>query len=128
MNGVGIARFLGWFSIGLGLLELGAGKSLGRALGLGDRVAVLRAFGGREVLNGLAILRAPDAPGPVWMRVGGDLLDLGTLATALPYGEAQKRDLRIAVAAVAGVTVLDIACAVLLSRQAREERRWLRGW
>ncbi len=117
MNGVGLARFLGYFSIGLGVFELLEGRTLGRALGLSDRVGLVRAFGAREVINGAAILRDPAAPGPVWARVGGDLLDLGVLATALPRGPRQARDLRIAVAAVAGVTLLDVVCGVLLSRR-----------
>ena len=123
MNAVGFARFLGWFSIGLGAFELLRGNALGRAIGMPDRTGLLRAYGAREVLNGLAILCEPSAPGPVWARLGGDLLDLGTLATALPYGRGQRRDLRVAVAAVTMATLLDLACGVLLSRPSPGHRR-----
>ena len=40
-----LAEGLGWLSIGLGMVELLAGRALGRALGREDRSELLRAYG-----------------------------------------------------------------------------------
>jgi hypothetical protein len=49
--------------------------------------------------------------------VAGDGLDLATLATALEGRNPQKGNVGIAMAAVAGVTALDVYCAQTLSRE-----------
>lgn len=106
-----LARGLGWFSIGLGLLELTAARGLCRALGLGGRETLLRAYGVREVATGVAILMSHDPTPWILGRVGGDALDLATLAAGFERGNPRKANLAAATAAVAGVTALDVVCA-----------------
>ena len=109
-----LARGLGWFSIGLGLAELLAARRLTRALGLRGQEGLVRAYGVREIANGVAILSAKDPTPWVWSRVGGDALDIGTLVVGLE--DNPKRDnVRVALAAVAGVTLLDVVCGQMLS-------------
>ena len=106
-----LARGLGWFSIGLGVLELVAAPGLCRALGLNGREALVRAHGVREVATGVAILMSHDPTPWILGRVGGDALDLATLATGLEGDNPRKANLIAATAAVAGVTALDVVCA-----------------
>ena len=71
-----LAEGLGWFSIGLGMVELLAARPLGRALGMEDRSELLRAYGAREIVTGVGILTQPDPTPWIWGRLGGDVLDL----------------------------------------------------
>ncbi len=66
-------RGLGWFSIGLGLAEVVAGRELGRALGMEDRAWLLRLFGVREIAAGVAIFSQDNPALGVWARVAGDV-------------------------------------------------------
>ena len=118
-----LAKGLGIFSIGLGLAELLAPRSFCRAFGMEGQESLFRAYGVRELATGVAIMASHDPTPWMWGRVGGDAIDLATLAAgADPKGwhrGEQTRNLGIAVAAVAGVTVLDAICAVGLGRDQR---------
>jgi uncharacterized membrane protein len=117
MNEQQLARGLGWFSIGLGLAELLAPRQVGRAIGVGDRQRILRLMGIREIASGIGILRhqRPQAAW-LWSRVAGDAMDLGSLAVALRGNDVDRRRVATAIAAVLGVTVLDVLCSLQLSR------------
>ena len=107
-----LAKGLGWFSIGLGTLELVAARSLADGLGLHGRDGLVRAYGVREVVTGIAILASHDPEPWIWARVMGDALDLATLAVGAGRAEGSERtNVAVALAAVAGVTALDILCA-----------------
>ena len=58
-----LGRFLGWFSIMLGLAELIAPRSMTRALGMEGNETLVRAYGAREIGAGIMTLstdrRAP---------------------------------------------------------------------
>lgn len=105
-----LARGLGWFSIALGAAEILAPDRLARALGMPGRAPVFGAYGVREIATGIGILTSND-PRP-WLsaRVAGDALDLATLATGLGGDNPHRRNVGLAMAAVAGVTVLDVMC------------------
>jgi hypothetical protein len=113
------AQGLGIFSIVLGLLELIWGRWLGRSLGLDGKEHVVRFYGGREILTGIAILASKDPTPWVWGRVAGDALDIGTLA----YGYTRDPDdvpgITTALVAVAGATAADIYCAAKLSGESK---------
>lgn len=117
-----VARGLGWFSIGLGLVELVAPGRLGRALGLEGKERLLQAYGGREI--GAGIWALSDTPAPaIWSRVAGDLLDLGTLAVGLRQADdGRRRNATIALAAVAGITLVDLLTATSLTAEQSERR------
>jgi hypothetical protein len=117
-NGEGslaLARGLGWFSIGLGVAELVAPEQLARFLGMEEHTPLIRAYGAREIATGIGILSQEDPTPWMWGRVGGDVLDLGTLALGLNSDNPQRGNVGMAVAAVAGVTALDLVCAQRLS-------------
>jgi uncharacterized membrane protein len=120
-----LALGLGWFSIGLGLAELLAPRAVARAIGMpGANAGVLRSFGAREIGAGLAILNEPDRATWLWSRVGGDAVDLSYLASGLNERSDNAR-VKVALAAVLGVTALDAWCAGQLHRT-RASRRQLR--
>ncbi len=111
MNEMKVARGLGWFSIGLGLSEVVAGRALGRALGIEDRAWLLRAFGVREIAAGVVILSQDNPKAGMWARVFGDALDLAALGSAYTEDNPEKENLAIAIGTVAGITALDYWCA-----------------
>jgi hypothetical protein len=125
-----IAQGLGWFSIGLGVTELVAPGQLARFLGMEERTELIRAYGAREIMTGIGILSQQDPTPWLWGRVAGDAVDLATLAPGLRADNPSHRNVIAAVAAVAGVTMLDAVCAQRLSRQRRTRaaaQRWLRA-
>ena len=118
-----IALGLGWFSIGLGLVEIFAPRKLTRTLGMEGSETLLRAYGAREITSGIGLLTAARRAPWLWSRVGGDALDMATLLAGMMSGNRRKNNLAIALAAVAGVTVLDLLCAQRLSAAERRPRR-----
>lgn len=117
-----VAKGLGWFSLGLGLVELAAPGAVARALGLEGRENLLRAYGGREIGAGMWALSTSPAPA-IWSRVAGDIADLGTLALGMQDGdEEQKRNVRIAAAAVAGIMAVDLITAIALTSEQSQSK------
>lgn len=117
-----VAEGLGWFSIGLGLFELLAPRQLTRTLGLRGSEALVQFYGLREIAAGIGILSSKDPTPWLWGRVGGDALDVATLASGLPEHNPRRGNVGLALAAVAGVTLLDVLAAQSLSAD-RERRR-----
>jgi hypothetical protein len=113
-----LTRGLGWFSIGLGMAELIAPGTLTRVLGLKGYEPLVRAYGVREILSGVGALSVDKTPA-IWSRVGGDALDLATLATGLRDDNPKRENVGLALAAVVGITLLDLYCAQELSRGQR---------
>lgn len=112
-----LARGLGWFSIGLGLAELLAPRLMARATGLDGREILLRAYGLREIANGIALLVARRPAPWVWARVAGDALDLATLGERLRHADGARRgQTAAALVATAGVAAVDVGCALALGR------------
>ena len=110
-----LARGLGWFSLALGLVEVVAARRLARELGMRRQEDLVRAYGAREIATGLGILAARDPTPWIWGRVGGDALDLATLTAGYDRRNPRRDNVALALAAVAGVTALDVVCAQALS-------------
>lgn len=113
-----LAKGLGWFSIGLGLAEIAAPKTMARLIGVkpgGKSKNILRIYGAREVGAGIGILSLANPSGWLWARVAGDLLDLGSLGKAIASPRNGRARAIAATAAVAGVTIADVRCAIQLS-------------
>lgn len=137
-----IAAGLGCFSIGLGLVELLAPRTLGRLIGLSEggngwaryvrrplprsvsglsstEALLLRALGLREIVSGVGILTRPRPAGWLWSRVLGDAMDLSLLGLALSSRRSSSPRLIGATAAVVGVTALDVLASVEFTRMRR---------
>lgn len=115
-----LARGLGVFSIALGLVEVVAARSLTRTLGMEGHENLIRLYGLREIAAGVGILASADPMPWIWGRVAGDALDIATLATGYEGNNPKKDNVSFALAAVAGVTALDIYCGQALSRETTE--------
>ena len=102
-----LARALGWFSIGLGVAELVAPGRIARTLGLDGKEGLIRAYGAREIASAVPTLSVDKQVG-LASRIGGDALDLGTLALALRPDNPQRHNAAIATALVVGITLLDL--------------------
>jgi hypothetical protein len=105
-----MAGGLGWFSIGLGVLELAAARPLARGLGLRGQENLIRAYGLREIATGIGILTARDRRPWIMGRIAGDALDAATLVATGRGGAGRA----FALASVLGVTVFDLVCAEAL--------------
>jgi uncharacterized membrane protein len=110
-----LERGLGWFSIGLGAAALAAPRMVCWLSGVRSP-RLMRLVGARELAAGIGILTQPQrGRGPwLWSRVVGDTFDLAALSVAFARGGRRGRA-GLALAAVAGVTALDLLAAVRLT-------------
>jgi hypothetical protein len=116
-----MARNLGWFSLGLGALEIFAPKQITRALGMEGQEALVRTYGFREVAAGMLSLSIEKDLG-LWSRVAGDGLDIATLIPALRGDNRKKGNVATALIMVVGITVLDIVTAQEVGRRHRRQK------
>jgi len=108
---------LGWFGVGLGLMELAAPRRVAQIIGVSpEHHLLIRAMGLRELTSsaGIFSFRAPAAG--VWSRVVGDALDLALLGAAFMSSRSHRGRLAAVTASVAGATLLDLLTAQQLSR------------
>jgi uncharacterized membrane protein len=133
-----LSQALAYFSIGLGAAQAQSPAHMCRTVGIrptpGSRT-LMRAVGLQELAVGTGILALPRRAGLLWTRVAGDVAHLALLGVALqskdsdrrriariiPVGRSDGNDRRrvvTTIAAVAGVTVLDVIAGV---RRGREE-------
>lgn len=114
-NAEQLARFLGWFSIGLGLAEIVAPRQLAGLIGVDNKPGLFRMMGLREIGSGIAILSQDRPAGAVWSRVAGDILDLALLSTQLDSNNPEREKTLAATMSVLGVTAVDLYTAKSLS-------------
>jgi hypothetical protein len=105
-----LAKALGWFSLGLGLVELFAPRRVTRSLGLEGSEGLVRAYGAREIGAGLVSLSVEKKAG-LWSRVAGDGLDIVTLLTALRDDNPKRDNVVLALTAVIGIALVDLIAA-----------------
>ena len=117
-----LARGLGWFSVGLGVAELLAPRALSRATGLRRSGSLLAGYGVREIATGVGILMSDDPTPWIWGRIGGDVLDIGTLGAGLANPRTDKSRVLAGLLAVASVTVLDVICVRALQAERDQPR------
>jgi uncharacterized membrane protein len=109
----GLTRFLGWFSIGLGVCEVLQPGAISRLAGTDNHKNLVRFYGLRGIAAGVGILSNPNPGKWLWARVAGDVLDLASILKGTEKGLASAG----ALAAVAGVTALDLYCAQRVSAE-----------
>lgn len=114
-----MARLLGWFSVGLGLMELIAPGRMTRMLGVEGSENLVRACGVREIGAGLLCLSLDKELG-LWGRVFGDGLDLTSLLASLKDDNPQRDNVRLALALAAGISLLDLLTAQSIHQRHRE--------
>ncbi len=112
-----LARTLGWFSIGLGMLEIAAPEKLAELIGVENKPGIFRLMGLREIGHGVTILTQSWPAEGVWSRVAGDTLDLALLSTQLDEENPHRVRTLAATLAVLGVTALDLYTSRRLSEK-----------
>jgi hypothetical protein len=105
-----MARNLGWFSLGLGALEILAPGRITRALGMEGQESLVRAYGLREIASGIVTLSVEKKTG-LWSRIAGDGLDAATLIANLRDDNPKKDNVALGLMMVAGITLLDMVTA-----------------
>ena len=113
-----LARGLGLFSLALGAAKVAAPGRLARALGMKKRAGAIRATGVRELVSGIGTLAARRPTAWIWSRVLGGIVEAGTLLYGLKRNR-RRRNVGIALGAMAGVAALDLLCGRQLGRAAR---------
>src|SRR3954465_7139280 len=106
-----LARGVGYFSIALGVAELVAPAAVCRVAGVRGVEPVIRGYGAREIATGVAILGSHDPEPWIWTRVAGDLADIAAVAAGARQDNESKGRNALAVATLAAVTLVDLACA-----------------
>ncbi len=122
-DGSRLSRGLGWFSLGLGVTELAAPRTLARMIGVdpeGRTPMAVRTLGLREILSGLGVLLQPRHALPLWVRLAGDAIDLGIVAWAAKARRTNPQRLATAFVAIAGVTALDLIASRRVARAHRK--------
>jgi uncharacterized membrane protein len=107
-TGETLAKALGWFSIGLGAAEIFAPNALSRAIGIQPHPLLMPTYGLREIAAGIGLLRTKKPAEWAAARIVGDVVDIASLAAALPSSRANHGRVMFALANVLGVTALDI--------------------
>jgi len=105
-----LARALGWFSLGLGLVELFAPRQVTHFLGMPGKEPLVRAYGVREIGAGIMSLSVDKDVG-LWSRVAGDGVDVLTLLSGFNNRNPKKGNVGTALALVIGITFLDMVAA-----------------
>lgn len=124
MSGEQLARGLGWFSLGLGAIEVVAPRWLARQIGVRDsHTRLLQLLGIREIVSGVGILTGRRTFEFVESRVAGDVLDMAMLGAAFQSQSANTKRLLAATAMVAGVTALGICSSQQLRRSSGPRTR-----
>jgi uncharacterized membrane protein len=107
-----LTKALGWFSVGLGIAQIVAPRTISRMAGLGHSPILVRAVGLREIASGVGILNDRNPSGWLWSRVAGDAMDLAVLGTAARSPGIKGKRAVVAAATVAGITALDLLSSV----------------
>jgi hypothetical protein len=116
-----MGRFLGWFSVGLGVVELCAPRRITRALGMEGDEALVCTYGAREIGSGILSLSV-DRQAGLWSRVAGDGLDVATLMMAFRADNPKRHNVGLALAMVLGITLLDVVGAQANSGRHSQQR------
>lgn len=111
-----VAQTLALFSVLIGALEVVAPVRLARQLGLRGKEPLPRTYG-REITAGVAALAGFLGPA-MWARIFSELRDVATLPPGRRTNRHTARNISIAVGVVAGIALIDLCVAALLSRRA----------
>jgi uncharacterized membrane protein len=116
------AKGLGWFSVTLGALQIVAPAAVASIAGARVRpqtLKTMRLLGLRELASGIGIFSEIRTSAWLWARVAGDAMDIALLGATLASPKSQRVRTMTALGSVLGVTALDVASAIELTRNER---------
>lgn len=115
-----LAKALGWFSIGLGAVQLLSARTVTRHLGVQGSEGLVRAFGAREIGSGILTLSIDKEAG-LLARLAGDAMDAAALVMAHHPFNPRQRTISRSLVAVAGIALVDaIALQSVRTRNSRK--------
>ena len=116
MDERGLARALGWVSVGFGLAAVAAPGPVMKAIGLGDRPNLGRFLGARDLVLGWGLLLGQNTA--TWCRARGvaDALDVALIVGGAAAGTFRRGPAPIGVASGAGFSALSFWVARRLER------------
>ena len=117
-----MVKNLGWFSIALGAAEIAFAPRVNAALGLWRSSSLPVVFGLREIMQGMLCLSVEKRVG-AWSRVAGDALDIAVLMNALDRRNPKCENVKLALASLFAVTVVDVAVAASLRPERAKRAR-----
>ena len=121
------ARVLGWFSIGLGLVELAMPRTLARAVGMPSLPRVTRIHGLRQIGTGIGMLTSKDPSPWLWGSAAGGVLDIATVSAGLVTARRPVRTLT-SIGLLIGMVYIDMKVAEGASPAAKRRKRSLRDY
>src|SRR4051794_2001090 len=77
-----LTTFLGWFSLGLGLMQVLAPRTFLNLIGIKDHdtnVTITRVVGMREISGGIGVFTEPRPVTWIQARIAGDVMDIALL-------------------------------------------------
>jgi uncharacterized membrane protein len=119
-----LARGLGLFSLGLGLYQVASPRGFARTIGLRpspERETASMSVGVRELAAAGGLLASPRPVRWPWVRVAGDLMDIGLLARAMTARDAQRDRVAMAMLAVVGITAVDVVAGLAMHEESRPQ-------
>ena len=116
MDEHGLARALGWVSVGVGLAAVATPGPLMKAIGLGDRPNLGRFIGVRDLVLGTGLLRGENTAAWCWARGVADALDVAFIVGGAAAGVFRRDRAPIGVATGAGFSALSFWLARRLER------------
>ena len=116
MDEHGLARGLGWISIGIGLAAVAAPVPVMNVFGIGERPKLGRFLGARDLVLGAGLLRGEDKA--AWVRARGvaDALDAARILGGAASGAFRRDRAPIGLAMAAGFSALSFRLARRLDR------------
>ncbi len=116
MDEHGLARALGWLSVGIGVVVVAVPGPVMKAIGLGDRPNLGRLLGVRDLVLGTGLLLGHNKA--AWCRARGiaDALDVALIAGGASTGAFRRDRAPIGVASGASFSALSFWLARRLER------------
>ena len=111
MDEHGLARILGWVSVGVGLTASVAPVPVMNALGMGERPTLGRLFAARDLVLGAGLLLSENKA--AWVRARGvaDALDAAVILAGASSGAFRRDRAPIGIASAAIFSVLSFRLA-----------------
>lgn len=116
MDEHGLARAVGWVSLGLGLALVASPARTVKRLGMGERPSLGRLLGARDLVLGAGLLRGGSEA--TWLRARGvaDALDAALILGGLFLGVFPKGRAPVGLASATGFAILSFLLARRLDR------------
>lgn len=116
MDEHGLARMVGWVSLGLGLALVVSPARIVKGLGMGERPNLGRLLGVRDLVLGAGLLRGRSEA--TWLKARGvaDVLDAALILGGLSLGAFPKGRAPVGLAMATSFAILSLLLARRLDR------------